>query len=80
MLLFSVWPWTKREEPMDTLIEYLKIHIISLEQDLEDISNQMESLDPASKDYTELDFEYNHISGQSLATRHILSVAEGMIE
>jgi len=34
---------------MNTLIEYLKIHIISLEQDLEDISNQMESLDPASK-------------------------------
>ena len=65
---------------MDTLIEYLKIHIISLEQDLEDISNQMEKLDPASKDYTELDFEYNHTSGQFLATRHILSVAEGMIE
>jgi hypothetical protein len=40
----------------------------------------MESLDPASKGYTELDFEYNHTSGQFLATRHILSVAEGMIE
>lgn len=57
------------------LIEYLRIHIISLEQDLEDISNQMERLDPASKDYAELDFEYNHMGGQILASRHILSVA-----
>lgn len=65
---------------MDTLLEYLKIHIISLEQDLEDISNEMEKLDPACKDYNELDFEYNHMSGQIIATRHILSVAEGMIK
>lgn len=65
---------------MDTLLEYLKIHAISLEQDLEDISNSMEALDPASKDYAELDFEYNHTAGQLLSTRHILSVAEGMIK
>jgi hypothetical protein len=62
------------------LIEYLKIHIISLEQDLEQISAEMEALDPASKDYNELDFEYNHLGGQILATRHILSVAEGILE
>ena len=61
---------------MNQLIEYIKIHIISLEQDLEQISNEMEALDPASKDYNELDFEYNHMSGQVLATRHILSVLE----
>jgi hypothetical protein len=61
------------------LIEYIKLHVISLEQDLEDISNQMESLDPASKDYNELDFEYNHWSGQLLSARHILSVAEDIL-
>ena len=61
------------------LKEYIKLHIISLEQDLEDISNQMEELDPASKDYNELDFEYNHCSGQLLATRHILSVVEDIL-
>ena len=60
--------------------EYIKIHIISLEQDLEQISSEMEALDPASKDYTELDFEYNHLSGQVLSARHILSVAEGILE
>ena len=61
------------------LVEYIKLHVISLEQDLEDISNQMEELDPASKDYNELDFEYNHCSGQLLATRHILSVVEDIL-
>jgi hypothetical protein len=61
------------------LKEYIKLHIISLEQDLENISEQMESLDPASKDYNELDFEYNHWSGQLLSARHILSVVEDIL-
>ena len=65
---------------MNQLIEYIKIHVISLEQDLEQVSSEMEALDPASKDYTELDFEYNHLSGQLLSARHILSVAADMIE
>ena len=60
--------------------EYIKIHIISLEQDLEQISTEMEALDPASKDFNELDFEYNHMSGQLLSARHILSVANGILE
>ena len=56
-------------------MEYMKIHLISLEQDLEDISNEMEKLDMNSKAYTELDFEYNHLGGQILTARHFLSVA-----
>jgi hypothetical protein len=64
---------------MNELIEYMKIHLISLEQDVEDISNQMEPLDPNSKDFIELDFEYNHTSGQLLATRHLLSVASDIL-
>lgn len=60
---------------MEYLVEYMKIHLISIEQDIEDISNQMEALDPASKDYAELDFEYNYLQGQSIVTRHFLSVA-----
>lgn len=58
------------------LIEYMKIHLLSLEQDLEDISEQMEALDPNCKDYVELDFEYNHMAGQILATRHLIQVGE----
>ena len=50
---------------MDTLIEYLMIHIISLEQDLE--------INPESINVVD-------IEGQIYATKHLLSVAEGMIE
>ena len=32
------------------LVEYIKLHVISLEQDIENISEEMEALDPASKD------------------------------
>lgn len=61
------------------LIEYTKLHIISLEQDLEGIASEMELLDPASKDYNELDFEYNHMGGQLLSARHLLQVMEEML-
>lgn len=60
---------------MEYLVEYMKIHLISIEQDIEDISNQMEALDMNSKEYAELDFEYNYLQGQSIVTRHFLSVA-----
>jgi hypothetical protein len=49
---------------MDTLIEYLKIHIISLEQDLDRFPD-------GDRD------SILHLNGQILATRHILSVAGG---
>jgi hypothetical protein len=61
------------------LVEYMKIHLISLEQDLENISQEMEMLDPESKACKELDYEYNHMAGQILSTRHLLSVAEDII-
>jgi hypothetical protein len=52
---------------MNTLIEYLKIHIISLEQDLDKFPDgDTDSI--------------LHLNGQILATRHILSVAEGILE
>lgn len=57
------------------LIEYIKIHLISLMQDLDSLENQMEQLDMNSKDFRELDFEFNHVSGQITATRHLMSVA-----
>ena len=60
---------------MNQLIEYMKLHLISLEQDQEKLSNQMDSLDPNSKDYDYLDIEYNWTNGQITATAHLLSVA-----
>ena len=47
---------------LETLIEFIKITIISLEQDLEGLAEQMDKLDPASKEFAELDIEYNFTS------------------
>ncbi len=58
---------------LETLIEFIKITIISLEQDLEGLNEQMEALDPACKDFADLDIEYNFISGQVTGMRYILS-------
>ena len=58
---------------LQTLTEFIKITIISLEQDLEGLTEEMEALDPASKDYDDLDIEYNFISGQVTGMRYILS-------
>jgi hypothetical protein len=59
------------------LVEYMKAHLISIEQDQEGIASEMELLDPESKDYKELDFEYNWLAGQIIATRHFIQIAEG---
>jgi hypothetical protein len=61
---------------LDYLKEYIKITIIGLEQDLEGLAEEMDLLDPESKDCKDLDIEYNFISGQATGMRHILQVAE----
>ena len=60
----------------DYLTEYMRIHLISIEQDIEGLAEQMELLDENSKDYKELEFEYNYLQGQAIITRHYLSVAD----
>ena len=61
------------------LIEYTKLHLISLEQDSMALEIRMESLDMESKEYRELDFEFNWVSGQMTATRHLLETMEEML-
>jgi len=58
------------------LVTYLQLTIQSLNEDLSQLSNKMDSLDPASKDFEELDIEYNYTSGQVSATMHILDYVE----
>ena len=58
------------------MLEFIKITIISLEQDLEELTQQMDSLDPASKDFAELDIEYNFVSGRISGMRYILATVE----
>jgi hypothetical protein len=59
---------------MNSLIEYIKIHIISLQQDLESAQNH----EPLADD--EYDPSDDYFEGAIETARHILSVVEGMIE
>ena len=61
------------------LKEYIKLHLISLMQDLEELEDKMEQLDMNSKDFKELDFEFNIKSGEITATRHLMSVVEDIM-
>ena len=61
------------------VVTYLELHAMSLNQDLEELSKRMDSLDPASKDFAELDIEYNFTSGQVSATLHILEYVDGVL-
>jgi hypothetical protein len=58
----------KKRMKMHPLIEYMKIHEISLMQDLEKI------------DYVNAHHFYRCKEAEIYNTRHLLSVAEGMIE
>lgn len=62
---------------LEHLIEFIKITIISLEQDLEGLVEEMDKLDPSSKDYAALDIEHTFISGQKVGMSYILRQALG---
>jgi hypothetical protein len=66
---------------MNQFIEYMKIHLISLEQDSEKLQSEMRMIDDLNSDeYWDLEIEDISLNGQMIATSHLLSVAEGMIE
>jgi len=67
---------------MNQMIEYIKIHLISLMQDAEMLQEKMDSFagDFDSDEYRELEMEDTINTGELKATQHLLSVAEGMIE
>ena len=61
----------------NSIIEYMKIHLISLEQDSDRIQIAMDNYSNYEDDeYRELEIEDISTNGQIIATRHILSVAE----
>ncbi len=67
---------------MNPLIEYMKIHLISLHQDAENLSNLMDNFkgDYDSDSYKDMEIEDMVNTGEIRATNHLLSVAESMIE
>ena len=67
---------------MHPLIEYMKIHEISLLQDAEKLNNIFNTYegDYDTDEYREYEVADIINTGELIATRHLLSVAEDMIE
>lgn len=63
------------------LYEYMKLHLISLEQDSEMLQKKLDEFegDLDSFEYEELEVEDIINSGELLATRHLLSVASDIL-
>jgi hypothetical protein len=63
---------------LKTFHEYIKLHLISLEQDSEELEKQMGFYDDLDCDeYRDLELEDVSTNGQILACYHFLSVLEG---
>ena len=59
---------------INQLLEYMKLHLISLNQDVEDIMSKLRTYQ-GGHDIPELDY----LMGQIEATRHLLSVATDIL-
>ena len=64
---------------MNQLIEYMNLHLISLMQDTDKLENEMELIDINSKDWADMDVEMISLNGQIIATRHLMSVANDIL-
>jgi hypothetical protein len=64
---------------MPTFIEYIKLHLLSIEQDAEKIQTLMNEFegDFDSDEYRELEVTDIVNTGEMFATSHLLAVAEG---
>jgi len=57
-------------------IEYMKLHLISLQQDADKVQEEMDSYEEMeSNEYQALEIEHISLNGQYIATQHLLSVA-----
>ena len=65
---------------LETFKEYINLHLISLEQDSEELQKQMGFYDDYDSDeYQSLEIEDVSLNGQMIACYHFLSVLEGTI-
>jgi hypothetical protein len=66
---------------LKTFEEYVRLHLLSLEQDSEEIQAKMDTYaDPNNSDYQSLEIEDISTNGQILACYHFLSVLEATID
>ena len=62
---------------LNTFKEYIKAHLISLEQDSEELEKQMGFYDDLDSDeYKDLEIEDISINGQMIACYHLLEVID----
>jgi hypothetical protein len=62
------------------LIEYTKLHLISLEQDAAHIQKQLDdTVEFDTDEYRDLEVEDVSNNGQIIATRHLLETMEEML-
>lgn len=61
------------------LVDYISNWNKAMQQSSQDIEAEMEKLDMNSKDYLDLEFEYNWTAGCLVASGHFLAVADEMI-
>ena len=62
------------------LIEYTKLHLISLEQDAAHLQKQLDdTVEFDTDEYRDLEVEDISNNGQIIATRHLLEVMEEML-
>jgi hypothetical protein len=68
--------YAELETRSSKFMQYMKLHLISLEQDSEAIQAEMDLFEELeSNEYRALDIEDISLNGQIIATRHLLSVA-----
>jgi hypothetical protein len=62
---------------LNTFKEYIKLHLLSLEQDSEELEKQMGFYDDLDSDeYRDLEIEDVSINGQMIACYHLLEVID----
>ena len=62
---------------LNTFHEYIKLHLISLEQDSEELQKQMGFYDDYDSDeYRDLEIEDVSLNGQMIACYHLLGVLD----
>jgi hypothetical protein len=62
---------------ISTLKEYIKLHLLSLEQDSEELNSVMITYDDLDSDeYKDMEIEDISLTGQMIACQHILGVID----
>lgn len=66
---------------MNQMIEYMKIHLISLHQDADELQDKLDNFvgDLDSDAYRDLEIADIVNTGEIIATQHLLSVARDMM-